>query len=274
MKTRLPLKVAVASLLTVIVAVILWACQKEKYPDENIDAEIARSAEMENYIVAGYELQAALNEWQNVLNAIDFSKLEFVPDADGKLVMHVPVQSLVFDAKLRALNTSRSVLQSRYPELASFVSARRQDIIESCISNSVVVNTKLLDMGINIFQPMTRRIRPELFDDSMLFLNEWTTNNHHYVEAVIVVYRDGSSSIYIDPRNTYKESHYPGIRPGSDGLFYYPEGGSNSAILFVGHTHLSDGDPSATDRATAVDGLREAVYYNGNFYAYDKNGRI
>ena len=271
-KLRLWIPVA-AAIVSIGSVLVFTGCQKEKYSDDNIDAEIAQSSEMENYIVAGYELQAALNEWQNSLNAIDFSKLEFVPDADGKLVMHMPVQSLVFDAKLRALNTSRSVLQSRYPELASFVSERRQDIIESCISNSVVVNTKLLDMGINIFQPMTRRIRPELFDDSMLFLNEWTTNNHHYVEAVIVVYRDGSSSIYIDPSNTYNQSTYPGITQEGD-LFYYRGGGSNSPILFVGHTHLSDGEPSAKDRSTAVDGLREAVYYNGNFYAYDKNGRI
>lgn len=127
-------------------------------------------------------------------------------------------------------------------------------------------------MGINLFQPTTK-VRPESFDDSMLFLSEWTTTNHHYVEAVIVVYRDGSSCIYIDPSNTYKSSTYPPLKHvnGTD-LFYYPEGGSNSPILFIGHTHLSDREASPKDRETAIDGLREAVYYNGNFYPYDKNG--
>lgn len=258
-------------MLAVSAAVVLWACQKEKYPDDAIDAQIAKSVEMENYIVAGYELQTALVEFQKELNKVDFSKLEFVPGKDGKLVMRVPIPHQNFIEKLKALNMNRSALQSRFPELAGFALERKNSIIESCIAYSITVATKLLDMGINVMLPATKRL-PESFEDSMEFLGGWTAGSH-YVEAVIVVYRDGSSCIYIDPSNTYKSSTYPPLKHanGTD-LFYYPEGGSNSPILFIGHTHLSDGEASPKDRETAIDGLREAVYYNDNFYPYDKNG--
>lgn len=147
MKTRLLVKVMAASLLAVGAALILWACQKEKYPEDKIDTQIASSAEMENYIVAGYELQAALVEFQKELNKVDFSKLEFVSGTDGKLVMRVPIPHQNFIEKLKALNMNRSALQSRFPELAGFALERRNSIIGSCIACSMTVATKLLDTG-------------------------------------------------------------------------------------------------------------------------------
>lgn len=118
MKTGLLAKVWAASLLAVGAALILWACQKEKYPDDTIDVQIAKSAEMENYIIAGYELQAALVEFQKEMNKVDFSKLEFVSGTDGKLVMRVPIPHQNFIEKLKALNLNRSALQCRFPESA------------------------------------------------------------------------------------------------------------------------------------------------------------
>lgn len=94
MKTRLQVKVMAASLLAVGAAVVLWACQKEKYPDDAIDAQIAESVEMENYIVAGYELQTALVEFQKTMNSIDWSQMHYVKDEDGHEVMHLPVKAL------------------------------------------------------------------------------------------------------------------------------------------------------------------------------------
>lgn len=101
---------AAAAIASIGSMLIVSACQKEQYPDDTIELQIAKSAEMENYIVAGYELQAALNEFQKELNKVDFSKLEFVPGKDGKLVMRVPIPHQNFIKKLKALNMNRSAL--------------------------------------------------------------------------------------------------------------------------------------------------------------------
>lgn len=257
-KTLFP-KILSVSLLAIVAGAIFWACQKEKFPEDIPDAQIVASLEMEEYIVAGYELRSALNEMQQELKKIDFSKLEFVRDAEGKLVMHLPVQCRGFEVKLKAFNEKKYKLLQKFPQLSSFASNRRMKIIGTCIQNSVPVSTTLLNMGIDICIS-TKRPGMETFDDSMLFLSEWVGNNPHYVEAVIIVYRDGSSCIYIDPTNTYKSSTYPPLQHvnGTD-LFYYRDGGSDSPILFIGHTHLSGGEPSAKDCETAIDGLREAV---------------
>ncbi len=272
MKKRL-LTITFVCLLTVVGGLIFWGCEKQNYvDDEALSAAIASSSEMEEYIIAGYEMHAALKEFEQVLNSIDFSKLDFVPDTDGKLVMRLPIQSLTFEARLGKFNDKKSALRKRYPQIASMPRETCNNMIRTCVQKSVRVSSKLLDMNVSVFQPNTK-IRPESFEDSMEFLSGWMGVSN-YVEAVIIVYRDGSSSIYIDPRNTPTTSYYPPLSHvnGTD-LFYYPGGGNSSPILFIGHTHQSGPDPSAVDCQTAIDGLIEAIYYDGNFYPFDKNGR-
>ena len=184
--------------------VILWACQKEKYPDENIDAEIARSAEMENYIVAGYELQAALNEFQKTMNAIDWSQMHYVKDENGNEVMHLPVQSLIFEAKLNEFNDKKNILQRKYRRLTSYSQEKCEDMIQYCLENSVTVNTKLLDMGINIFQPITKFMDdPEELNEAALLdsMGRYTASPTN-VEAMFFGHDNGLFDIHIDSSNT------------------------------------------------------------------------
>ena len=274
MRAHLHVKVWAASLLAVGAALILWACQKEKYPDENMDAEIAQSAEMENYIVAGYELQAALNEFQNELSKVDFSKLEFVPDTDGKSVMHLPFQTLDFDTKLRTLNERKQVLQSRFPELASFASERREGIIESCIAKSVVVSTKLLDMGINVFQPMTKRmIEPWMDSEDFRFLINWSAySGDRYVEAMMIVFADGRTTTYIGPGNTPISASLPYVK--SNGNAYFAND-RTSPIRALIHTHSAihgiAPEPSAEDlsgKIKGVDNITYGILYQGTVREY------
>lgn len=253
------------------IAVIAVSCQKEKHPDEELSVAIASSSEMEEYIVSGYELQAAAKEFEKALNQVDWSKLSFVKDEDGREVMRLPVQSLNFETKLRQFNGRKGALQKRYPQVVSMPLETCSHIIRSCVQRSETVSAKLLDMGINVFQPMTK-IRPEGFEDGMDFLDGWM-GTPNYVEAMMVVYRDGSSAIYVDPSNTYNQSHISLEHRG--GLYYYPQGGSSSPILFLAHTHQSGPNPSPEDYASAgqTPGLMEAIYYNGNLYGYDASGR-
>lgn len=270
MKTRLQVKVMAASLLAVGATVVLWACQKEKYPDDAIDAQIAKSVEMENYIVAGYELQTALVEFQKELNKVDFSKLEFVPNAEGIMSLQLPIQSLVFEAKLNTLNNQKRELHRKFPQLVSFTSERRESIIESCLTNSVVVNTKLLNMGINVMLPSTKGYYPEPWLEGMEFLGGWTAGSN-YVEAHAIFFMDGNCVITVDPRNTRDSSHIT-VHRKTDGQWYHES--SDSPIYILGHTHQTGWIPSQQDmdNCRKTPGLRRGIYFNGELREYNENG--
>lgn len=274
MKTRLQVKVMAASLLAVGAAVVLWACQKEKYPDDAIDAQIAKSVEMENYIVAGYELQTALVEFQKELNKVNFSKLEFVPNAEGIMSIQLPIQSLVFEAKLNALNNQKRELHRKFPQLVSFTSERRESIIESCIANSVIVSTKLLDMGINIFQPMTKRmIEPWMDSEDYRFLGNWIAySGDRYVEVMMIVFADGHTTTYGSPNNTPINAELPTYYRGGNRYFLHDD---SSPIRVLIHTHSDrmgvSPDPSALDmggKFKDVDNVTYGIYYKGDVQYY------
>lgn len=266
-----PLKILFSGALAIATLILCWACQKEQYPDDNCDAQIAASKEMESYIINGFQMQSALDAMQKEFDKVDFTTLKFEKGEDGKMVMHLPINNTTFEQQLLLFNQSKDALTHKYPQLASFSEDRQAQIIRACFKQSVSVNTALLELNINTFAASKAIL--EDYESSLLFLQQWVRSSN-YVEAVIVVYRDGSSSIYIDPRNDATTSYYPPLQhvEGTD-LFYYPAGGSNSPILFIGHTHQSGPDPSQVDKQTAIDGLKETIYYNGNFYPYDKNGR-
>lgn len=119
--------------------------------------------------------------------------------------------------------------------------------------------------------PATKGL-PEPFEDSMEFLGGWTAGSH-YVEAHLVVYCDGTSAIVIDPNNTPTSSNITVTRR-SDGRYYYPQGGSNSPILVLAHTHQSGPYPSEQDKANCLKtpGLMRAIYHDGTLRGYDENG--
>lgn len=272
MKTHLPLKILSVSLLAVATAIVLWACQKEKYPDDMIDTQIASSAEMENYIVAGYELQAALNEFQKAMNAIDWSQMHYVKDEDGHEVMHLPVQSLIFEAKLNQFNDKKDILQRKYRRLTSYSQEKCEDIIQYCLKNSVMVSTKLLDMGIDIYLPTTKFMDdPEGLNQTALMdsLGRYTADTSH-VEAMFFGHDNGYYDIHIDSANTRYEANPPGIV--TNGGKYYWRGGSypNSPINTIGHTHFgNDSIPSHTDSiATRLPGIRYVIFQGGTFHDF------
>lgn len=269
MKTRLLVKVMAASLLAVGAALILWACQKEKYPDDTIDVQIAKSAEMENYIVAGYELQVALVEFQKAMNAIDWSQMYYVKDEDGHEVMHLPVQSLIFEAKLNQFNDKKDILQRKYRRLTSYSQEKCEDMIRYCLDNSVAVSTKLLDLGINISLPVTKQYMPEPFNNFELIdsLTNWT-HNPNYVEAVTLTFADSTSLILIDPRNTSRHGIIPSLFEANDGKTYYPPAGFSNPVIRVGHTHQNSAKPSSADSTVNYQGVERAIFFNGTFHKY------
>lgn len=259
-----------AGLSAVLAGIVLWACQKEKYPDDTIDAEIAASVEMEEYVVAGYELQAALTEFQRAMNATDWSRMRYVQDEDGREVMRLPVQSLVFEAKLNRFNEKKELLQRKYRRLTSYSPERCEALIQNCLDNSVQVATKLLDMGFNVYLPRTKAILEPFTEESLKdSLGSWV-NNSHYVEAWYVKYTNGIYNIFIDSTNTSNQARIPEIiRDNHTGNFYWPGGGQpNTPIDFIGHTHRNSSKPSAKDSAAYIPGLTHTIFFNGTFHKY------
>lgn len=266
-ENTLLLKVLPAGLSAVLAGIVLWACQKEKYPDDTIDAEIAASVEMEEYVVAGYELQAALTEFQQAMNATDWSQMHYVQDEDGREVMRLPVQSLVFEAKLNRFNEKKELLQRKYRRLTSYSPEQCEALIQNCLDNSVQVATKLLDMGFNVYLPRTKAILEPFTEESLIdSLRRYVTNPNH-VEALFVGYENHRYDIYVSDSNTRYSAWPPNIV--QNGNRYFWRGGSqpNSPINLIGHTHFgNDSIPSSVDSsAIRLPGVRYVIFTNGEF---------
>lgn len=55
----------------------------------------------------------------------------------------------------------------------------------------------------------------------------------------------------------------------TNGVAYYPEGGNNSAVVMVAHTHRNSPDASDYDKqANYPPGVVGAIYYDGAYYKY------
>lgn len=270
MKKTLFFKILSAGTVVLAAGAILWACQKEKYPDDGIDAQIAASPEMEAYIIAGYELQAARNEFQKAMNAIDWSQMQWVKDEDGHEVMQLPIQSLIFEERLNQFNDKKNILQRKYRRIVSCSQEQCEQMIRLCLKNSVEVNTKLLNLGINIFQPTTKIMGgPEIFDELQVIdsLQRWI-NNPNYVEAATLMFADSTNIIIIDSRNGPSNCIYPNLFEANDGRTYYPPSGFSNPVIRIGHTHKFSANPSEKDKMIHYQGVERSIFFNGTFHNY------
>ncbi|MDE5945659.1 MAG: hypothetical protein K2G93_08795 [Rikenella sp.] len=205
------------------------------------------------------------------MNAIDWSQMYWVKDDDGHKVMHLPIQSLIFEEQLNRFNDKKDILQRKYHRIVSSSQEQCERMIRLCLKNSVEVNTKLLDLGINLNQPQTKSRHPELdlLDEPGVLdsLSRWVTNPH-YVEAWYVKYNNDQFNIYIDSTNTTNRAWIPELER-RNGEFYWPGGGQPDVpIEFIGHTHRYSPTPSAQDTASYINGLNHTIFFNGSFHQY------
>lgn len=167
----------------------------------------------------------------------------------------------------------------RYPDLPFVAKRAKTELFNRCIGSSTKVSEEFLKIGINIF--LTRNInKGELigfptFDDMMGYLADWVSwDNEDYVEVVIVIHEDGTSSIFRDYSNTTHISSYPDLVVRTDGKTYYEDLGCTSPVKYIAHTHRGGKDPSPEDVAGAewceAKGINidHAIYYNGTFNVY------
>ncbi len=245
---------------------VFSGCEQE-CSDDAWNLSLADSPELEAYVIARYDFRQSLSEFERYLNRIDLSELEWIEE-NGRMVMRLPGTPPEIGTKIEAWNETNRALLRKFPEITSLSAQAKGNYMEYCVQHSVAVSARLLDMGIDACLPRTKRM-----------VNEWGEvfdfiDTHmgrpDYVEAMIIGYADGGSCIYIDPRNTANGSYSPDWTM-INGVAHYPEGGNNSAVVMVAHTHRYSPDASDADKAAVYPpGVVGAIYYDGAFYKFTK----
>lgn len=162
----------------------------------------------------------------------------------------------------------KDILQRRYRRLVSCSQEQCEKMIRQCLRNSTTVNTKLLNLGINISVPTKRPEGPEGFNKEYLLvlLEQYVTDPNH-AEALFIGYDNQRYDIYISDKNTRWLAYPPNIV--QNGTHYYWREGSQpqSPINLIGHTHFgNDTIPTSVDSmANRLPGVRYVIYINGQF---------
>ena len=278
MKKHLLVKTALSGLFATLctVGIVSFpACQKQDYDyseKDDLDPALLNSPELEEYIIAGADFQQTLNIFKDEISKIDFSKLEFVEETPGKKIMRLPI-SVHIEEKSRIFKEKKEALLTKHPLFSSLSESTKYDYFRICIQNSIKVNNRLLELGIDINQPTTKASYTEGFENkySVLgYLAEWMQNSN-YTEVIIIVFEDGSATIIHDDENfTPTQATIPSLGYDGKGNFYY----DNKKIDFVGHTHTSGPEPNGKDLENPdgqYTGLDQAIYYDGAFHHFQVN---
>lgn len=251
-------------------------CEKDENERELLDKVILNSSELEEYIIAGADLQHSLPIFKSRLNQIDFSKLEVTYDANGKKVVHLsPDLACKFriEEKVQMFNEKKEALQKKFPQFVSFREDKAKKYFQKSIENSVNVIGAFLKLGINISGPKLKGSMDEWYYGAenevfmMDYLDDWS-HNENYVELYILYYEDGTFGTYQNPGATSDSTHISGYV--QNGNFYFPQGGSSSPVISLGHTHLNDPDPSEWDinHINTPEGVDRFIYYDWGFTYY------
>lgn len=192
-------KVVSVGALTIAMLVTCWSCKKEDNPtsDKELAALIARSQEMEDYIVAGYELEKIMQEWEEAMANIDFDNPDYV-DENGYHVIKLPVSLEDIQAKSDKFNACKTALQKKYPQVITMSAEQCYSIVEACMKDSETIGDKLLALGINVFMTTTKVISDDQklsFDQQFLAKH---LGNHNHVEVVLMQLEDGHREVYLN----------------------------------------------------------------------------
>ena len=258
-------RISVATIFAIIavVASVMVGCQKEEDDNNNI----INSVEMEEFIIAAFHYQHALNLFNREIKKIDFFTLNTSQDPEGNTIVNIPT-SVSIEEKAKILNDKKKLLFDKWPKIVSLSSLTRSGYIQQTMQNSSKVNKKMLEWGILINQPRLKGFTFESFtcDNVSSYLDSQLASSG-YVEVVIILFADGTAMTYIDDKNDANTANYPTIVKMSNGNWYFSLH-SDSPISSIGHTHQYSDDPSTADQLTRFDGLPEFIYTSGSNFNY------
>jgi hypothetical protein len=251
--------------------IIVGGCSKEDgLSDDYLDESIVNSVALEEFIVAGFDYQHSLAVFESEVRNIDFSKLETSVDSKGNMVVNIPT-SVSIEEKAEILNMKKQVLIETHPQFISMELTLKQKYLQSSIKQSLNVNSKLLEIGINYNLPKLKAGTVESFDNSeeyCSYLASWVTGSN-YVETFLVVFTDGSAITFTDNRNTSSTCYSPGFSQSNNGQWSV-NGYPNRTVAYVAHTHIYSDNPSGSDLSFRDNhpGLTVAIYYSGTMSFY------
>jgi len=262
--------ISIALAIVISFGIILQGCTSELVFDD----DILNSPELEEYIIAGADLERSIALLEKELSKIDFSKLEVSLNEDGKIVKRFPVNSFTFsiEEKIHAFNEKKEKLNNRHPEFSNFSFNKSKKYFQQCIKSSVLASSKLLEFGYSATRPILKGGSEIHFGSEWelyYYLHRWTMDTA-YVEAYIIAYSDGTYSTWIDDRNTSIKS-YISLGKGTDGTWYFPAGGSNSSVAWIAHTHIYSNQPTTgpgQDMDNIVGGIPNYIWYRGDLIEY------
>lgn len=249
------------------IGILSQSCQKESSVEkEYLDPVVLNSPELAEYIIAGAEYKDAMRIFMQEMHKINFAKLEFVKNSEGKEVAYLPISVNIGD-KILQLNKKKDLLYAQYPQFAFLTIDAKNEYFQECIRNSVPVNSRLLELGIDPNQPMTKSSSNELListgriDSIMEFLSNWTNNSFN--EVTVVVFSDGSAMYYSTSADSPTGCKTPEMQK-VDGKYYY----QGKQVKELIHSQPDTWDPSQDDIDAKEDGLLYSTYYNGMFQRY------
>jgi hypothetical protein len=266
---------SIAVLLTGIIFLgfMMQSCSSDdELSGDRGDDNIINSVELEEYIIAASDFKQSLAIFEKEINKVDFSKLEVSYDKDGRKITRLPasVASVGIEEKLQIFNEKKEALLEEYPQFASFTLDKSKTYFQQSIQNSLNVSSKLLELGINFYQPLLKGGTYETYNSQpslLSFLSSWV-NSPDYVEVFIIAYTNGSLATWIDSENT---THSSGISIYTKYNKHFTDvGGNSSAIVWVAHTHRTSSSAGAADIAfkNKYPHMGHRIYYNGYFHSY------
>lgn len=266
---------AIIGLVCIAVSCFIFqGCEKDEYEQDSFDKILLNSSELEEYIIAGADLQHSLAVFKSRMNKIDFSKLEVTYDAEGKKVVHLSpglIGKFCIEEKVQLFNEKKKELQSKFPQFVSFSEAEAKKYFQMSIDNSVNVRTEFLKLGINISGPKLKSGNESWYGaENEVFMNSFLYNwisSYSYVELWIIYYADGTFGTYQSPTAT--SSYTSMTYTLSNGQMYFPQGGSSSAVVSIGHTHRYSSNPGDTDyNQNFPSSVTKFIYYDWGMYYY------
>ncbi len=262
-------KLSAVGLMYILSCFIFNGCEKDEYEQEPLDISILNSSELEEYIIAGADLQHSLAVFKSKMNKIDFSKFEVTYDAKGRKVIHLSsdlVGNVRIEEKVHIFNEKKEAIQNKFPQFISFRKSEAKKYFHKSIENSVNIKGEFLKLGINFFGPRLKSGNEYYGEDEVILMSdlaEWVSNPN-YVEIHILYFEDGSMETVQSAGATYNSTgsiSYQEI----NGDYYF----NNKMVTSVGHTHLNSSDPSGEDidnnYPTSVSLF---IYYNGTYTYY------
>lgn len=277
---KIKLLLILISVLTASVFVFFTGCETMGL-ENTVNGDIKESVEMEEYILAGLDLQYSLNQFKEELKGIDMLALKPTLDAQGNLVITIPGK-INIEEKTKDFNLKKKTLLDKYPELKRMKSVKRFDHIKETADNSLKIAKALMEFEHNNNPPRLRSTPIEFAfnnfadeSEAFAFLNA-QIGSADYVEVTLVVFENGNIMTVISNQNTAYDAvvHY-----GRSGEKWYlldenfNHVYSQSPIAYAAHTHrLPDpASPKDIEAQAAHPGLPMYIYHYGGLM-YDVYG--